>query len=134
VAAVPRIVVLGTSGAGKTTVARRLLPHGNRERWRLAHATWVVWEVRSHLRRRVRMKARLARHPGLSVVHLRSQGQVDAWLDDIEASAGTTAGPRRAPRSRRARLGRRSADAQAQRHARVDVAHDRVAPRAREAA
>jgi guanylate kinase len=42
VAAVPRIVVLGTSGAGKTTVARRLLPHGNRERWRLSHATWVV--------------------------------------------------------------------------------------------
>jgi len=56
--------------------------HGNRERWRLAHLGWVVWEVRSHLRRRVRMKARLARHRGLSVVHLRSQRQVDAWLRD----------------------------------------------------
>ena len=31
------------------------------------------------------MKARLARHPGLRVVHLRSQGQVDVWLDDVEA-------------------------------------------------
>jgi adenylate kinase family enzyme len=183
VAAVPRIVVLGTSGAGKTTVARRLagryglapielddvstgpgwttipaaelrarvlaalqapdwivdgnyeralgplvleradtavwldLPlrvslarmarrtwrrvrdraldaHGNRERWRLAHLSWVVWEVRSHLRRRVRMRARLARHRGLTVVHLRSQREVDAWLGDGEGGGPqTAAGP-----------------------------------------
>jgi adenylate kinase family enzyme len=57
-----------------------VLWHGNRERWRLAHVRWVIWEVRSHLRRRLRINARLSRHRQLEVVHLRSQAQVDDWL------------------------------------------------------
>jgi adenylate kinase family enzyme len=41
---------------------------------------WVAHEIRSHIRRRVTMRRRLAAHPSLRVVHLRSQQQVDAWL------------------------------------------------------
>lgn len=57
----------------RRTRARRL-------RWDAALLRWVVHEVVSHLRRRVTMEPRLARHPVLEVVHLRSQAQVDAWL------------------------------------------------------
>lgn len=60
---------------------RSELWHGDRERWRWRHLTWFVWEVRSHLRRRLKMRHRLARHLGLRVVHLRSQAAVDAWLE-----------------------------------------------------
>lgn len=41
---------------------------------------WVTHEVRSHVWRRFTMRKRLAAHPNLRVVHLRSQQQVDAWL------------------------------------------------------
>jgi adenylate kinase family enzyme len=43
-------------------------------------ARWVAHEIRSHIRRRFTMQKRLAAHPVLSVVHLRTQREVDAWL------------------------------------------------------
>jgi hypothetical protein len=59
--------------------------------------SWVVWKVRSHLRRRVRMERRVARHRGLSVVHLRSQRQVDAWPGDLEAERRNDGGAPEGP-------------------------------------
>lgn len=53
---------------------------GDGEPWTLDLVRWLLWECRSHLRRRLKMKRRLARHPALAVIHLRSQSQVDAWL------------------------------------------------------
>lgn len=148
----PRVVVLGTSGAGKSTVAAALaalhgMPHvdlddlaadGNFQArvnailqtpewiidgdfqqalgdsvlsaaelavwldlplrvsltrmWKrtLRHCLarepmllrWVLHEIRGHLRRRRRMRARLRRYEMLKVVHLRSQTEVDDWLAD----------------------------------------------------
>jgi len=47
---------------------------------RPGHIRWVPHEIHSHIRRRLTMGRRLAAHPSLRVVHLRSQKQVDAWL------------------------------------------------------
>lgn len=47
---------------------------------RTGHIRWVAHEIHSHIRRRITMGRRLAAHPSLRVVHLRSQKQVDAWL------------------------------------------------------
>jgi len=44
---------------------------------------WVGHEVRSHLRRRLTMPARLRGHGRLRVVRLRSQGEVDRWLASV---------------------------------------------------
>jgi adenylate kinase family enzyme len=41
---------------------------------------WVTHEIRSHVRRRFTMQRRLAAHPNLQIVRLRSQQQVDAGL------------------------------------------------------
>jgi adenylate kinase family enzyme/GrpB-like predicted nucleotidyltransferase (UPF0157 family) len=46
----------------------------------LALTRWVAHEIRSHLRRRFTLHRRLSAHPDLSVVHLRTQREVDAWL------------------------------------------------------
>ena len=53
---------------------------GEHATWNLDHLRWLQWEARSHLRRRVKMKRRLARHARLTVVHLKSQSQIDLWL------------------------------------------------------
>jgi adenylate kinase family enzyme len=49
---------------------------------------WVAHEVRSHLRRRLNMTARLGRHSHIEVVHLRTQAEVDAWLAGLDRSRG----------------------------------------------
>jgi adenylate kinase family enzyme len=49
---------------------------------------WVAHEVRSHLRRRLNMTARLGRHSHIEVVHLRTQAEVDAWLAGLGRSRG----------------------------------------------
>ena len=61
--------------------------HGNTVTWNLGLLRWVMHEVRSHIRRRITMNSRLAKHPHLAVVHLRSQRQVDAWLDEQRSAA-----------------------------------------------
>jgi adenylate kinase family enzyme len=61
--------------------------HGSTLTWNLGLIRWVMHEVRSHARRRITMKSRLAKHQHLAVVHLRSQRQVDAWLDEQRSAA-----------------------------------------------
>jgi adenylate kinase family enzyme len=57
--------------------------NGNRESWRGGFFGWeslFVWVIRSHLRiRRARAK-RLARHPSMRVVRLRSRAEVETYL------------------------------------------------------
>jgi adenylate kinase family enzyme len=60
---------------------RTMRTRGERARLTLEHLRWLQWESRSHLRRRLTMKGRLARHAALTVVHLKSQSQIDAWLE-----------------------------------------------------
>jgi AAA domain len=56
---------------------------GNRESWRGGFFGWesmFVWTIRSHLWRRRALPRRLARHPGLQVVRLRSPDEVESYL------------------------------------------------------
>src|SRR5712692_2825145 len=56
---------------------------GNRESWRNALVgprSLFVWAIRSHLRRRRTLPGRLARHPHLAIVRLRSQAEVERWV------------------------------------------------------
>jgi hypothetical protein len=56
---------------------------GNRESWRGGFFGWesmFVWTIRSHLRQRRLRPARLARHPNLRVVRLRSGREVKSYL------------------------------------------------------
>lgn len=56
---------------------------GNKESWKSAvwgRESLFVWAIRSHVRRKRTLPARLAAHPHLRVVRLRSQAEVDAWL------------------------------------------------------
>jgi AAA domain len=60
--------------------------NGNRESWRGGFFGWesmFVWTIRSHLRRRRELPPRLARHPNLRVVRLRSKEEVESYLTKI---------------------------------------------------
>jgi adenylate kinase family enzyme len=75
-----------------TRVARRTIRRirtgeelwsGNRESWRGGFFGWesmFVWTIRSHLRQRRLRPARLACHPNLRVVRLRSAREVEIYL------------------------------------------------------
>ena len=57
--------------------------NGNRESWRGGFIGWesmFVWTIRSHIRRRRELAPRLAGHPGLEVVRLRSAREVESYL------------------------------------------------------
>jgi thymidylate kinase len=57
--------------------------NGNRESWRGGFLGWesmFVWTIRSHLRRRRELPPRLARHPDIQVVRLRSPREVERYL------------------------------------------------------
>jgi adenylate kinase family enzyme len=57
--------------------------NANRESWRGGFVGWesmFVWTIRSHLRQRRLRPARLARHPNLRVVRLRSAREVESYL------------------------------------------------------
>ena len=59
---------------------------GNRESWRGGFFGWesmFVWTIRSHFRQRRLRPARLARHPDLRVVRLRSAREIDRWLETL---------------------------------------------------
>jgi hypothetical protein len=56
---------------------------GNQESWRnvlVGPRSLFVWTIRSHLRRRRTLPGRLARHPHLVIVRLRSEAEVERWL------------------------------------------------------
>jgi adenylate kinase family enzyme len=58
---------------------------GNRESWRGGFFGWesmFVWAIRSHLRNRRARAERLARHPHLRVVRLRSAREVEGYLSE----------------------------------------------------
>jgi adenylate kinase family enzyme len=58
---------------------------GNRESWRGGFFGWdsmIVWAIRSHHRNRRGRAERLARHPHLRVVRLRSSKEVESYLSD----------------------------------------------------
>jgi adenylate kinase family enzyme len=58
---------------------------GNRESWRGGFLGWesmFVWTIRSHLRYRRARARRLARHPHLRVVRLRSQAEIESYLKE----------------------------------------------------
>jgi adenylate kinase family enzyme len=58
---------------------------GNRESWRGGFFGWesmFVWTIRSHLRHRRARAGRLARHPNLRVVRLRSAREVESYLSE----------------------------------------------------
>jgi adenylate kinase family enzyme len=63
---------------------REVLWNGNREGIRtafLSRDSLFVWAISSHRRRRRTLPERLTRHPQLTVVRLRSPGEVRDWLD-----------------------------------------------------
>ena len=65
---------------------REELWSGNRESWRGGFFGWesmFVWTIRTHVRRRRQLPQRLARHPHLRVVRLRSSQKVEDYLNDM---------------------------------------------------
>lgn len=62
---------------------------------------WVAHEVSSHVRRRFVMPKRLSAHPGLHVVHLRNQEQVDRWLEAQTSRRPRVTFPHTGARARR---------------------------------
>ena len=59
---------------------------GNRESWRGGFLGWesmFVWTIRSHLRNRRARAERLAQHPSLRVVRLRSAREVERYLSEV---------------------------------------------------
>jgi thymidylate kinase len=58
--------------------------NGNRESWRGGFLGWesmFVWTISSHLRRGRELPPRLARHPHLRLVRLRSAQEVESYLN-----------------------------------------------------
>ena len=58
---------------------------GNRESWRGGFFGWesmFVWTIRSHLRHRRTRPGRLAQHPHLRVVRLRTPEEVESYLNN----------------------------------------------------
>jgi adenylate kinase family enzyme len=70
------------------TITREELWNGNREQIRhLFTPYWIPWWVlRTHRRYAREVPARVAGHPHLDVVHLRSEEEVDRFLQSIQAT------------------------------------------------
>ena len=73
-------------------VTRAELWNGNRETFRNAFSRYSIplWVVRTHRDQREKWPARLAQHPHLDVVHLRSPRETRAWIQSIQATASTS--------------------------------------------
>lgn len=62
--------------------------NGNKESWRTAlvgRESLFVWAIRRHFHHRRNLPSRLARHPNLTVVRLRSPREVSRWLESIDS-------------------------------------------------
>jgi adenylate kinase family enzyme len=70
------------------TITREELWNGNREQIRhLFTGNWIPWWVlRSHRHYGREVPRRVAEHPHLDVVHLRSTQEIDRWLQSIQAT------------------------------------------------
>jgi adenylate kinase family enzyme len=70
------------------TITREELWNGNREQIRhVVTRYWIPWWVlRTHRRYASRVMERVAEHPHLELVHLRSAAEVEDWLQSIQAS------------------------------------------------
>jgi hypothetical protein len=86
----PRIIVIGTSGAGKTTLAGRIsarlgIEHVEPPLWTILtdrdHIIRWAWRTRHTYDDVIGLLAR--ERPGLPVVRLRSQAEADAWLASL---------------------------------------------------
>lgn len=69
--------------------------NGNKEDWRSAlwgRDSLFAWTLRSHRRLRRTEPGRLARHPHLRVVRLRSPAQVERFLADVDSRASLDSG------------------------------------------
>jgi adenylate kinase family enzyme len=68
------------------TITREELWNGNREQIRhLFTRYWIPWwVVQTHRNYAREIPKRAAEHPHLDVVHLRSDGEVEAWLQSIQ--------------------------------------------------
>ena len=70
------------------TITREELWNGNREQFRHFFTRyWIPWWVlRTHRRYGREVPKRVAEHPHLDVVHLRSDAEVERWLQSIQAT------------------------------------------------
>jgi adenylate kinase family enzyme len=70
------------------TITREELWNGNREQIRhLFTRYWIPWWVlRTHRHYGREIPQRVAEHPHLDVVHLRSDAEVERWLQSIQAT------------------------------------------------
>jgi adenylate kinase family enzyme len=70
------------------TITREELWNGNREQIRhLFTGNWIPWwVVRTHRHYSREVPKRVAQHPHLDVVHLRSPEEIERWLQSIQAT------------------------------------------------
>jgi adenylate kinase family enzyme len=70
------------------TITREELWNGNREQIRFLFTRyWIPWWVlQTHRHYSREIPERAAEHPHLEVVHLRSDDEVEAWLQSIQAT------------------------------------------------
>jgi adenylate kinase family enzyme len=70
------------------TITREELWNGNREQFRHFFTRyWIPWWVlRTHRRYAREVPKRVAEHPHLDVVHLRSSSEIEDWLQSIQAT------------------------------------------------
>lgn len=66
---------------------REELWNGNHERWQTLFSRdgILVWFFKTHWKNRTRNRQKLARHPHLDVVRLRSPAEMRRWLQRVEA-------------------------------------------------
>jgi adenylate kinase family enzyme len=76
----------------RRTITREALWNENRERIRhLFSRDWIpFWVLRTHRHYSREIPDRIAAHPHLDVVHLRSSAEVDGWLQSIQATDSTS--------------------------------------------
>ena len=74
------------------TVTREELWNGNREQIRFLFSRyWIPWWVlQTHRQKAREIPRRVAEHPHLDLVHLRSASEVERWLQSIQATASTS--------------------------------------------
>ena len=70
------------------TITRQELWNGNREQFRHFFTRYWIpwWVIQTHRHYSREIPKRAAEHPDLDVIHLRGDGEVEAWLQSIQAT------------------------------------------------